>query len=343
MTRRRGCGRRDVADRRRPARRRAPRAAARAARRADVDRRAPRIAAEATDGWLYLVTVTGTTGARAELAPSLAPLAERARAVTDGAALRRLRHLDAASTRAPPASSSTGSPSARARSRRPRTGPRRCRASSPRCARRSTGVARLSSATRRRRRRLRRVDRARARAARLGRHARRAVHAGHRALGVGRRHAPAARRRTATSSGTRELAWRARTLWLELQERHGHAHLGAGRASRGSHSAPTASRQRSRETLAAARHSRASGSRRTTRSASTRRSRVDDLHAVLCEPDAGVLHARRATQLLVEDARQLGRDAAARRGSTPADAPDADVVVWACGAWLPALFPTHAR
>jgi tryptophan synthase alpha chain len=41
-----------------------------------------RLAAEATDGWLYLVTVTGTTGARAELAPSLAPLAERARNVT---------------------------------------------------------------------------------------------------------------------------------------------------------------------------------------------------------------------------------------------------------------------
>jgi tryptophan synthase alpha chain len=42
-----------------------------------------RLAAEATDGWLYLVTVTGTTGARAELAPTLAPLATRARAVTD--------------------------------------------------------------------------------------------------------------------------------------------------------------------------------------------------------------------------------------------------------------------
>jgi tryptophan synthase alpha chain len=42
-----------------------------------------KIAATSTDGWLYLVTVTGTTGARAELAPSLAPLAERARALTD--------------------------------------------------------------------------------------------------------------------------------------------------------------------------------------------------------------------------------------------------------------------
>jgi tryptophan synthase alpha chain len=42
-----------------------------------------RLAAEATDGWLYLVTVTGTTGARAELAPTLAPLAERARSSTN--------------------------------------------------------------------------------------------------------------------------------------------------------------------------------------------------------------------------------------------------------------------
>ena len=42
-----------------------------------------RLAASTTDGWLYLVTVTGTTGARAELAPTLAPLAERARAASD--------------------------------------------------------------------------------------------------------------------------------------------------------------------------------------------------------------------------------------------------------------------
>jgi tryptophan synthase alpha chain len=41
-----------------------------------------RLAADSTDGWLYLVTLTGTTGARAELAPSLAPLADRARSVT---------------------------------------------------------------------------------------------------------------------------------------------------------------------------------------------------------------------------------------------------------------------
>jgi len=41
------------------------------------------LAAEATDGWLYLVTVAGTTGARTELSPALAPLVERTRALTD--------------------------------------------------------------------------------------------------------------------------------------------------------------------------------------------------------------------------------------------------------------------
>jgi tryptophan synthase alpha chain len=40
------------------------------------------LAAERTDGWLYLVTVAGTTGARAELSPALAPLVERTRALT---------------------------------------------------------------------------------------------------------------------------------------------------------------------------------------------------------------------------------------------------------------------
>jgi tryptophan synthase alpha chain len=42
-----------------------------------------RIAAKSTDGWLYLVTVTGTTGARADGSPALAGLVERARAVTN--------------------------------------------------------------------------------------------------------------------------------------------------------------------------------------------------------------------------------------------------------------------
>jgi len=41
------------------------------------------IAAGCTDGWLYLVTVAGTTGARSDLSPALAPLVERTRRVTD--------------------------------------------------------------------------------------------------------------------------------------------------------------------------------------------------------------------------------------------------------------------
>ena len=41
-----------------------------------------RFAAAATDGWLYLVTLTGTTGARSDLSPELAELVRRARAVT---------------------------------------------------------------------------------------------------------------------------------------------------------------------------------------------------------------------------------------------------------------------
>jgi tryptophan synthase alpha chain len=41
------------------------------------------LAADRTDGWLYLVTVAGTTGARSELSPALAPLVERARALAD--------------------------------------------------------------------------------------------------------------------------------------------------------------------------------------------------------------------------------------------------------------------
>ncbi len=45
------------------------------------------LAAEQTDGWLYLVTVTGTTGSRTEVSSALGGLAERARAVAGGVPL----------------------------------------------------------------------------------------------------------------------------------------------------------------------------------------------------------------------------------------------------------------
>jgi tryptophan synthase alpha chain len=46
-----------------------------------------RLAGEQTDGWLYLVTVTGTTGARTEVSSALGGLAARARAAAPGVPL----------------------------------------------------------------------------------------------------------------------------------------------------------------------------------------------------------------------------------------------------------------
>ena len=46
-----------------------------------------RLAAEQTDGWLYLVTLTGTTGARDDLPSALPGLVARARAVGNGVPL----------------------------------------------------------------------------------------------------------------------------------------------------------------------------------------------------------------------------------------------------------------
>ena len=75
-----------------------------------------------TDGWLYLVSLTGTTGARAEVSPALAGLVERTRALTDvplyaGFGIST-RPMPPRSPRSPTASSS-----ARAPSRSPRKGP----------------------------------------------------------------------------------------------------------------------------------------------------------------------------------------------------------------------------
>jgi sarcosine oxidase len=69
---------------------------------------------------------------------------------------------------------------------------------------------------------------------------------------------------------------------------------------------------------------------------------AEDLAGVLFEPDAGALHARRATQLLVEDAERLGARVETAR-VRPEDDPAADVVIWACGAWLPQLFPREVE
>jgi tryptophan synthase alpha chain len=46
-----------------------------------------RLAAERTDGWLYVVSLTGTTGAREQVSSQLAGLAERARRIANGTPL----------------------------------------------------------------------------------------------------------------------------------------------------------------------------------------------------------------------------------------------------------------
>ena len=72
---------------------------------------------------------------------------------------------------------------------------------------------------------------------------------------------------------------------------------------------------------------------------------TDDLAFVLLEPEAGVLRAAAATRALAERARRRGarvlrgearpEGAAVRLGG---ERLEADVVVWACGAWLASLF-----
>jgi len=132
------------------------------------------------------------------------------------------------------------------------------------------------------------------------------------------------------------LAWRARTQWLELQEESGTRiwePVGLAWFARSADGFEA----RSRETLAreGIAHEwltpQTAGELFPTLAA-------DDLAGVLWEPDAGVLHARRATQLLAEDAERLGVRRHAGHVEPDAGLP-ADVVVWACGAWLPKLFP----
>lgn len=74
--------------------------------------------------------------------------------------------------------------------------------------------------------------------------------------------------------------------------------------------------------------------------------RGKDVAFTLLEPEAGVLRARRAVRALVaaSDARVV--NAKARPAGSTAQLEDSttlegDAVVWACGAWLPGLFPEH--
>ena len=96
------------------------------------------LAAEHTDGWLYLVTVTGTTGARERLSPSLAGLAGRARELTDVPLYAGFGISTPEQARRGGRARPTASSSARARSKWPRTVRPRCGTTSARSALRWT-------------------------------------------------------------------------------------------------------------------------------------------------------------------------------------------------------------
>lgn len=66
-----------------------------------------------------------------------------------------------------------------------------------------------------------------------------------------------------------------------------------------------------------------------------------DLRFILWEPEAGVLRAAEATRATVEAAERAG--ARLVRETVARDSVAADLVVWACGAWLPSLFELPIR
>ena len=146
--------------------------------------------------------------------------------------------------------------------------------------------------------------RARAGAARLGCDPRRAVHAGHRPVGIGRRHAAAARRarRRRVVHGKSHYAPARSGSSSNRRRRPGSGKASAWRGSRG---APTGSRPRASPFWNAS-GSRTSGCRPTTRAGSSRRSPSTICTACCTSLTPGVLHARRATQLLVSEGERHG-------------------------------------
>jgi len=134
------------------------------------------------------------------------------------------------------------------------------------------------------------------------------------------------------------LAWRSRSLWLELQEATGERIWEpTGLAWFARRADGFEERSLARLAQAGVPHEWRSPEEAAVLFPSLG---LDDLHGVLWEPDAGVLQARKATQLLAAEAERLGASVVSGR-IVPGHEPAADVVVWACGAWLPSLFPTE--
>jgi len=137
-----------------------------------------------------------------------------------------------------------------------------------------------------------------------------------------------------------DLAWRARSLWIDLQAETGTRiwePVGVAWFAQRDDGFEARSRPALDRLGAAYEWLAPEDARSLYPSFST-----DGLAAVLLENDAGVLRARAATQLLVEDAARRGVRVEGGR-VTPDAAPGADVVVWACGPWLAGLFPEHVE
>src|SRR5262249_49892476 len=133
-----------------------------------------------------------------------------------------------------------------------------------------------------------------------------------------------------------QLAWRSRSLWLELEREHStrlFEPIGVAWFAHRDDGFEADSRLTLEANGIPCEWLDPDDARRLYPSLGTR-----DPTAVLFEPDSGVLNARRATQTLVADAQRHGLRLEHHRAA-PDTVGGADITVWACGAWLPGLFP----
>ena len=274
------------------------------------------LCAGSTDGWLYLVSLTGTTGARDEVSPALAGLVERARAAT-GVPLYAGFGISTPAHAAAVAALTDGVVVGSRAIQVAEDGPGALRDYVRTLRDAIDAVAAMTSAV---------VVGAGVFGASTARELDRRgwdvtlveqYTPGHVRSGSG-----GDTRLLRFSHGEVEwytlLARRALELWREVEAEAGAAPVRAGRARVVRHG-----RERlhaaQRADAATARHPVRPADAGGARQASTRRSAVDDLRSVLFEPEAGVLYARLATRALASGLplrarpRDAGRPARSRR------------------------------
>jgi sarcosine oxidase len=144
-----------------------------------------------------------------------------------------------------------------------------------------------------------------------------------------------------------EMAWRARTLWRELEAESGadlFVECGIAWFAHGEEGWEADSERTIRELDIPCEHLDPGAAAELFPSL-----RTDDLAWVLLEPHTGVLRAQRSVQALAAQAAEHGARivrSRARPGGAAAVLDDGtrlegDAVVWSCGPWLGRLFPEH--